>query len=65
MNTFKILEEICEKIYILNGADVKISRSKEGPPTQIAAISVEITGNNFSVLSEIIEKRFGLILQQF
>ncbi len=51
-NSLELVDEIRTRIGVIPGADVKVERERAGPPTG-AAISIEIAGDDFSVLSSL------------
>jgi multidrug efflux pump len=51
-NTTLLVEEIREEIGSIPGAEVKVDREKEGPPTG-APVSIELAGEDFETLSRL------------
>lgn len=51
-NTTQLVEQIRNDIGQIAGAEVRVEKQKEGPPSG-APISIEISGNDFNTLSEL------------
>ncbi|HBA84304.1 MAG TPA: AcrB/AcrD/AcrF family protein [Verrucomicrobia bacterium] len=51
-NTMRLVEDIRKAIGGIPGAEVKVDREKEGPPTG-APISIELAGDDFEALSQL------------
>jgi CzcA family heavy metal efflux pump len=51
-NSMKTVSEIRKDVGLIPGAEVKVDKEEEGPPTG-APVSIEVTGEDFDVLSRI------------
>ncbi len=51
-NTLQLIDKIRKAIPMYSGAEIKVEREKEGPPTG-APVSIEITGDDFDILSSL------------
>jgi multidrug efflux pump subunit AcrB len=59
-HTTEIVERLRENIGLFPGAEVKVQSEKMGPPTG-AAISIEVSGDEFSQLAELSETIMGAL----